>query len=123
MTTKRWLIPVFALLLLIAAACGSTASPSGGSAPATTGGAAKADTIIIKNFAFSPSNLTVAPGAKVTVLNKDSATHTVTATDNSFNTGDIKPGTSATFTAPSKAGSYGYICSIHQYMTATLTVS
>lgn len=123
MSTRKWLIPLFALLFVAAAACSSHSGPSGRSAPAASGGAAKSDTIVIKNFAFSPSKLTVAPGATVTVRNEDVATHTVTASGGSFNTGDIKPGSTATFTAPSKPGSYGYICQIHQYMTGTLTVS
>jgi plastocyanin len=67
--------------------------------------------------------LTVSPGAKVTVSNQDSATHTLTATgDKAFDTGDVGPGKSVTFTAPTKAGSYSYLCDIHQYMTGTLVV-
>lgn len=93
----------------------TTASPS---APA---GSAQ---IVIQNFAFSPATLTVHPGVQVVALNKDTTTHTVTATDNtSFSTGDIAPGKSATFTAPKKAGTYPYICSIHPFMKGTLTVS
>jgi len=33
---------------------------------------------------------TVAPGATVTVTNKDSVTHTLTATKGQFDTGDIR---------------------------------
>ncbi len=71
---------------------------------------------------FSPMSLSVSPGATVTVKNEDSATHTVTASDKSFDTGDVAPGGTKTFTAPKKAGSYSYICSIHNYMQGTLTV-
>lgn len=81
--------------------------------------------IVIKNFAYHPSSLTVAPGTTITVKNEDSATHTLTATDphnKVFNTGDIQPGTSATFKAPSTAGTYPYICLIHQFMHGTLVV-
>lgn len=83
-----------------------------------------ADTIVITNFAFSPSTLSVAPGAEVTVRNTDPATHTVTATGSRkpFDTGDIKVGATVTFTAPAKPGSYPYICQIHQFMHGTLTV-
>jgi plastocyanin len=94
----------------------ATASPS---APAAGGG----DTIDIKNFAFNPASLTVKAGAVVTVTNSDSTTHTVTATGaKAFDTGDIAPGRTATFTAPSKAGSYPFICTIHPFMKGTLTV-
>jgi plastocyanin len=110
----------FAPLLL--AGCSSTHSTT-----TTTSGATAAtapNTIVIKNFAFSPADLTVAPGAKVTVTNEDSTTHTIfsTATPAVFNSGDVAPGKSVTFTAPTTAGTYSYICQIHQYMQGTLTV-
>jgi plastocyanin len=79
--------------------------------------------IDIKNFAFSPTNITVAPDAAVTVTNQDAVAHTVTSTKGGFSTGDIPPGQSKTFTAPNTAGSYPYFCNIHQYMTGMLTVS
>ncbi len=92
----------------------SSASPSGAVGPAR---------IVIKNFEFTPVDLTVKPGAKVTVSNKDTTAHTVTAKDNkSFDTGDIADGSTATFTAPTKAGTYDYLCTIHTFMKAKLTV-
>ncbi len=113
-------------LVLALAACSSsgsagssTASPSGTS----SSGAPRADSITIHNFAFSPSTVTVRPGATVTVTNKDQVTHTLTATNGAFDTGDIAPGESKSFTAPKTAGSYSYYCMIHQYMTGTLVVS
>ena len=83
-----------------------------------------ADTITIQSFAFHPAALTVAPGATVTVINKDSVTHTLTSTSNpkAFDTGDIAAGATKTFKAPSKAGAYPYNCSIHTFMLGTLTV-
>jgi plastocyanin len=79
---------------------------------------------VIRNFSFQPSTLVVAPGAKVTVRNADPAAHTVTASGASklFDTGNIAPGATVTFTAPSSVGSYSYICLIHQFMHATLQV-
>jgi plastocyanin len=96
----------------------SAASSAPSSAPV---GAA---TITISNFVFSPANLTVQPGEKVTVMNKDTTAHTVTSTPaGAFDTGDIAGGASASFTAPTKAGTYDYMCSIHQFMRGVLTVS
>jgi len=71
---------------------------------------------------FSPMTASVAPGSTVSVTNKDSVTHTLTATGGQFNTGDIGPGQTKTFTAPSKTGTYSYICNIHQYMMGTIVV-
>ena len=72
---------------------------------------------------FSPMHAAVAPGSTVSVTNKDSVTHTLTATGGQFDTGDIGAGQTKTFTAPSKAGTYDYICNIHQYMMGTIVVS
>jgi plastocyanin len=104
----------------------SATSSASSSASATSSGAATggADSIEIKNFAFHPASLTVKPGASVTVTNDDQTTHTVTATGSKdFDTGDIAPGKSMTFTAPKAAGGHPYICSIHPFMKGTLTVS
>jgi plastocyanin len=100
------------------ATTGSGGSSSGSGSPSTGGSA----TITIQNFSFSPAKITVTPGEKVTVTNKDSVAHTVTANDKKFNTGDIEAGKTVTFTAPSSPGSYPYICTIHQYMTGMLIV-
>ncbi|HEY3832555.1 MAG TPA: cupredoxin domain-containing protein [Acidimicrobiia bacterium] len=75
----------------------------------------------IKNFQFT-GGLTVKTGTRVTVHNADSTTHTLTATGGAFNTGQISPGSSASFVAP-KPGTYPFHCNIHNYMTATLTVT
>ena len=125
----RRLAATLAASTLLFAGCSS--SNSGSSSGATTGAAtatssaAAADTIVIKNFSFSPATLTVAPGTKVTVTNEDSVTHTLTSTasPHAFDTGDIASGSTVTFTAPSAAGSYTYICTIHTYMHGKLTVS
>jgi len=106
----------------------TTGSPAGASTSgaSTTGGSGTPSTtatITIKNFSFSPSRLTVSPGERITVTNHDSVTHTLTATDMTFNTGDIASGSTVTFTAPRTPGSYGYECLIHQFMTGTLVVT
>jgi plastocyanin len=71
---------------------------------------------------FSPMSASVAPGSTVSVTNKDSVTHTLTASGGQFDTGDIDGGQTKTFKAPSKAGTYKYICNIHQYMVGTVVV-
>ncbi|WP_326710683.1 cupredoxin family copper-binding protein [Streptomyces sp. NBC_01474] len=108
-------------------------SPSSSSPPASPSAPASASPlssesgkgevkVTIKGFAFHPATFEVSPGTKITVTNEDSATHTLTADDKSFDTGDLAQGKSATFTAPSKPGSYSYICTIHTNMKGTLTV-
>lgn len=108
---------VAVLILLTGCASAPTSTPTSTPAPATGGQA-----ITIKNFMFMPMTITVAPGAKISVTNDDSATHTLTATGKAFDTGDIAPGKTVTVTAPAKPGTYGYLCDIHQYMTGTIVV-
>ncbi|WP_369184930.1 cupredoxin domain-containing protein [Streptomyces sp. Y1] len=109
-----------ALLVLTLGACSSSPSASPSS---PSGGGSAGTRITIKNFQFQPADLTVHAGQSITVVNEDSTPHTVTADDKSFDTKDISGGATVTFTAPTTTGPHPYICSIHQYMHATLTVS
>jgi plastocyanin len=105
---------------LLLAACGGSTPKS--ATPPATGSTSGGTHINISNFMFSPMSLTVSPGATIAVTNKDAVTHTLTATGGQFNTGDIGQNQTKTFTAPTKAGKYNYICAIHQYMMGTITV-
>ena len=106
---------------LLLAACGSS-SPTMTGAAATSTSSSVGSSITISNFMFSPMSLSVSPGATVKVTNKDSATHTLTASGGQFDTGNITQNQTKTFKAPSKPGTYHYICSIHQYMMGTIIV-
>jgi plastocyanin len=119
--TAVLLTMLVAVLGLVLGCGGGAGSPAGeGGAPAAPPGAT--DTIVMKSFTFTPTSLTVAPGAKITVVNQDQAPHTVTANDKSFDSGNIAGGQRGEVTAPTKPGSYPYICTIHQYMMGTLIV-
>ncbi len=83
---------------------------------------AKVAQVTIKSFMFSPMKLVVTPGETIKVTNKDSATHTLTATNGKFNTGNVTQNHTKSFKAPTKRGTYHYICNIHQYMMGTITV-
>jgi plastocyanin len=127
---SSWLLLPGLILLLVLAACSSSSSSASATPSVTATGSSASqktgatDTIVIKNFMFSPDSITVSPGAVITVKNEDSVTHTLTdKTDqNTFNTGPVAPNQSKTFKAPDKAGSYPFFCTIHQYMTGTLVV-
>jgi plastocyanin len=126
--TSRGRAALAALFLCLAALTGCSDGGGGSSGDATRSAspsspAAGGTRITIKDFTFGPADLTVRPGAKVTVVNEDSAAHTVTATGaKPFDTGTIGPGRTATFTAPAKTGSYDYLCTIHPSMKGSLTV-
>ena len=76
----------------------------------------------IKNFAFSPSALSIPVGATVVWKNDDSTAHTATSTSPAFDSGNLDRGASYSFTFL-KAGTYAYVCSYHPNMTGTITVS
>jgi len=94
-----------------------TTAPGGGGQPAASG-----EAIAIKDFKFGPESLKAKVGDTVKVTNNDSATHTLTAVDKSFDTKELKEGASATITV-SKAGTFEYQCNIHDYMKGTIEVS
>jgi plastocyanin len=102
---------------------GQAAAPQGGAqggANQNAGAAAQA-TLEVDNFQFS-GQVRVAPGGTVTVINNDSAPHTATARDDSFNTGNIAAGATRSFTAPTEPGTYQFFCAVHPSMTGTLVV-
>ena len=83
------------------------------------------------NPSYEPDSLTVKVGDTIAVDNKDTTPHTVTngkdATDPNmgklFDTSIINAGDSAdVVTADLKPGEYPYFCSVHPYMTGSLTV-
>ncbi|HEX2040972.1 MAG TPA: cupredoxin family copper-binding protein [Acidimicrobiales bacterium] len=78
--------------------------------------------VTIKGFAFAPDRITVRVGSVVSWRNDDSAPHTVTADDGSFDSGSKSMGQAFehTFT---KAGEVTYKCTIHPTMKGTVLVS
>jgi plastocyanin len=72
--------------------------------------------------AFSPAATDVLPGEQVTWSNISERTHTVTADDGSFDSGDLASGATFAVTAPAAQGTYLYHCRIHAGMTGELDV-
>lgn len=94
---------------------------SGGSAPAPSGDAARSEKVEIVDFAYDPDPVTIEEGGKVIWQNEDSAPHTATADDGSFDTGTLEQGKRGSESFK-QAGTYAYICSIHPDMTGTVEV-
>ncbi|MDP4262573.1 MAG: cupredoxin domain-containing protein [Bacteroidota bacterium] len=116
-TSKRknaTIIGLFLLSVILLFSCSK--SSSNNSNPPVV-----ANTVNIANMSFGPAAITVMAGATVTWNNNDNMAHTVTADDNSFDSGSIPMGGhfSKTFSA---TGSYSYHCTIHPTMTGTVTV-
>ena len=69
---------------------------------------------------FAPAELTVPRGTVVLFDNNDVAPHTVTANDNSIDSGTLRPGGTFTLTVN---GRLDYFCAIHPSMTATIQIA
>lgn len=82
---------------------------------------AGSQSVTIKNFEFAPRSITVNVGDSIAWTNQDDVAHTATASDGSFDTGNLSKGQSGshTFDTP---GTYAYICSIHPSMKGTVVV-
>lgn len=78
--------------------------------------------VTIQGFAFVPANITIAAGDTVVFTNGDSAPHTATADNGSFNTGRLNGGATGqlTFSGP---GTFSYFCDFHRNMKGSITVA
>jgi plastocyanin len=136
----RRLIAVPVLLFAAAglAACGSSSSSSGssggrgpyggGSSKTSTSTDAAATTsgpttpLGAKDFAFTPTALTLTRGGKVKVTNSGSVEHNFTVDGKSISE-DVEAGESATVAVDLPAGTYQFHCKYHPtQMKGTITV-
>ena len=115
----RWLLAPAACLVLV-----------GGTVPAATM-AQDADFIvnIVEPSASDPlawgfdtPDLSTSAGQTIMWTNTGDQAHTITADDNSFDSGNIDPGGIFSF-SPTTPGTYAYHCTPHPWMKGTITVS
>jgi plastocyanin len=76
----------------------------------------------IVDFAFDASSITIEAGSTVTWTNLGDATHTVTADDGTFDSGELAGGETFSFTFD-EPGTYTYHCGIHPDMIAEIIVT
>ena len=80
--------------------------------------------VIVKNFAFEPTAVTIKAGTSVTWLNcaeQDEPDHTTSADEGAWSSPLLAPGASFTQAFP-QAGSFSYHCEPHPFMTGTIIV-
>jgi plastocyanin len=77
--------------------------------------------VTIKDFAFSPSAITVSIGTTVVWTNEDSVSHTIVSETMVFQSGTMPTGDTFSYTFNDK-GSFDYHCGIHPSMKGTVTV-
>ena len=77
--------------------------------------------VSIANFAFKPTQITIAAGDTVTWANDDSAPHGLTYKDGAKGENLLLPG--ATFERRfDQPGTYDYVCSVHPFMRGKVVV-
>ena len=104
------------LISLLVVGCGGlTSTPSAKQTPPS----GTANNVLIKNFSFSPKDITTKVGETVTWTNEDSAKHTVTGSD--WGSGDLAQGQTYSKTFD-KAGAYEYRCNFHPSMVGSVIV-
>lgn len=103
----------------------STSNSNESTSSNASSSAVEANTVSIKEYAYSPAEIKVKKGTKVTWTNEDTVKHTVTMADDSkegpkselFGKGETY---SYTFNT---VGTFDYYCLPHPYMKATVTVT
>ncbi len=101
-----------ALLGLICAAC---------VAPVIFAAAPPASSVEITKFAFTPKEITVAPGAKIVWTNHDETPHTVTSADKTFTSKALDTDDRYEYTFTNE-GDFSYYCTVHPFMTGIVHV-
>ena len=90
-------------------------------AESTTPAPNSTTTVDIRNHAFNPAQLNVAPGTTVTFVNNDTEPHTATADNGLFDTGVLEPGYSFDVFFEG-AGTVTYHCELHPDMQGSIVV-
>lgn len=123
MKSKGKLAPVF-VLVLAAAVLGLNACYKPAAVPAPAPATAPSPTAVrvdISGFAFSPPEITVAPGTKVTWIHQAPTPHTVTSDTGIFKSGNLSRNASFSYTFTTR-GTFSYHCSIHPSMKGKVIV-
>lgn len=120
-------VMLFVVCSAFAISCQRTEPPAGspglpsGSTPGTPSTALPTNEVVIEGFAFKPATLNIPAGTTVTWHNNNSVTHTVTAQDNSFDSGGLSSDGTFTHTFEQK-GTFEYYCKLHPSMTGKVIV-
>ena len=88
---------------------------------ATAAGPVPAVEVKIAKFAYDLKEITIAPGTKVVWTNRDETPHTVTSNDKSFASKGLDTDDNFEHVF-SKEGDFGYICTVHPFMTGVVHV-
>lgn len=110
---RRTLIVSLFLIALLMSGFGISCQPQGSTPQQTE--------VVIEGFAFNPAEINVPVGSTVTWSNQDSVTHTVTARDKTFDSGNLPAGGTFNYTFGEK-GTFEYSCTLHPNMDGKVVV-
>ncbi len=122
---KKYSIFVLATLVMatiLAAGCMSYSNPSPSPTSSAVTSTSYQNTITIKDFAFTPSTLTIEKGANVTWVNDDTVAHRINSDTQLFTSNDLNKGDTFTYQF-NDTGTFPYHCGIHLYMKGTIIVT
>ena len=105
-------------LLATITSCGIITKSSTTSDPTSPAVSIQPNAHALGSAAYGVNPLVIGNGATVTWTNNDSMAHTVTADDNSWNSGNIAPG--STYSRAFSSGTFSYHCAIHPSMTGKI---
>ena len=119
-------VALAAFALVGVTACGGSSKPKAAPAPTDLRGKPAVE-IDARNNQWSPDDIIVTVGTKITFKNLDAVTHNVHKSADAadfgakFGTDSFGPGQTYSFTF-AKAGTYFYACTIHAAMTGKIEV-
>ncbi len=115
---RRWLLAPVACLALIGSALPATTMAQDADFSVNIIEASASDPM---SWGFDTPDLSPSVGQTIMWTNTGAQPHTITADDNSFDSGTIAPGGTYTFSA-TDPGTYAYHCTPHPWMKGTFTV-
>lgn len=118
---KIWFIGLLVIAVLISGCTTTTTTRPAEPTPVTTTSAPVTKTpapvsVAIKSSTFVPNIVEISKGTTVTWTNDDGVAHTVTSISGAFDSGNIEPGKTYSYTF-NQAGPFEYSCTNHPSMT------
>jgi len=113
---RKGLIALGFSMMLIVMFSGCTTTPTGNNTTNITG-----NVVVMQNFSFVPSVITINASESVTWVNMDSVSHQVVADNGLFTSAAINPGATYSFSFTT-LGNYTYHCGIHPFMKGEVSV-
>jgi plastocyanin len=120
MKRLMYVIPLSSIGVLVFAAIAAAQPATVPAEESTTPAPNDTTTVEIRNNAFNPAQLNVAPGTTVTFVNHDNVPHTATSDNKLFDL-EIPPGSSYPVVLEGE-GTVPYHCELHPEMKGTIVV-